>query len=195
MEGKLSAEEEEAEAGVHRASQGTQTAIWRLTEGQGDALDSVLTSRSAKGRLDFTLQVSLSARTKGKQGGSRKSICLIPFRVPQTGNVENPWLSAMSSHFAYWSSADVALFILRAMHHQDVRLGAPKEAAGKASEKDSVTAEVASPSQGGPAAKRDEFNSASPHSVPEAPTNSPVWSPLAAGQAMPRGLSDPEDWW
>ena len=41
----------------------------------------------------------------------------------QSGNVENPWLSAMSSHFAYWASGDVGLFILRALHHQDVRLG------------------------------------------------------------------------
>ena len=37
--------------------------------------------------------------------------------------MENPWLSAMSSHFAYWASGDVGLFILRALHHQDVRLG------------------------------------------------------------------------
>ena len=48
----------------------------------------------------------------------------------QAGNVENPWLSAMSSHFAYWASADAALFVLRALHGLDVRQGTPLEGAG-----------------------------------------------------------------
>ena len=45
--------------------------------------------------------------------------------MAQTGNVENPWLSALSSHFAYWQSPDTALFVLRALHGLDVRQGTP----------------------------------------------------------------------
>lgn len=44
----------------------------------------------------------------------------------QTGPTENPWLSAISSHFAYWASPDVGLFVQRAIHGHDVRLGPPK---------------------------------------------------------------------
>jgi hypothetical protein len=44
----------------------------------------------------------------------------------QTGPADNPWLSAISSHFAYWASADTALFVLRALHGLDVRQGVPK---------------------------------------------------------------------
>jgi hypothetical protein len=55
---KLTAEEEEAEAGVRRATQAAESAVWRLTEGQGDALDAISASRSARGRLDFVLQAS-----------------------------------------------------------------------------------------------------------------------------------------
>ena len=50
----------------------------------------------------------------------------------QTGPAENPWLSAISSHFAYWASADTALFVLRALHGLDVRQGVPKQAAAAA---------------------------------------------------------------
>lgn len=49
----------------------------------------------------------------------------------QTGNVENPWLSAISSHFGYWSSYDVALFLWRALHGLDVRQGTPKAVAAQ----------------------------------------------------------------
>lgn len=49
----------------------------------------------------------------------------------QTGPTENPWLSAISSHFGYWTSLDTALFVLRGLHGLDVRQGVPKaEAAG-----------------------------------------------------------------
>ena len=44
----------------------------------------------------------------------------------QTGPTENPWLSAISSHFGYWTSPDIALFVLRALHGLDVRQGIPK---------------------------------------------------------------------
>lgn len=54
---KLSAEEEEEEAGVQRVTQAAESAVWRLTEGQGDPADRITASRSAKGRLDFVLQV------------------------------------------------------------------------------------------------------------------------------------------
>lgn len=49
----------------------------------------------------------------------------------QTGPTENPWYSAITSHFGYWGSMDTALFVLRALHGLDVRQGSPKtEAAG-----------------------------------------------------------------
>ena len=51
--------------------------------------------------------------------------CVLP---PQTGPADNPWLSAISSHFAYWASADTALFVLRALHGLDVRQGVPNTA-------------------------------------------------------------------
>ena len=44
----------------------------------------------------------------------------------QTGPTENPWLSAISSHFGYWTSLDTALFVLRGLHGLDVRQGIPK---------------------------------------------------------------------
>ena len=50
----------------------------------------------------------------------------------QTGPAENPWLSAISSHFAYWASPDTALFVLRALHGLDVRQGVPVQAAAAA---------------------------------------------------------------
>jgi hypothetical protein len=50
----------------------------------------------------------------------------------QTGPAENPWLSAISSHFAYWASLDTALFVLRALHGLDVRQGIHKDAAASA---------------------------------------------------------------
>lgn len=61
-ETKLTLEEEEAEAGVQRVTQSTESAIWRLTDGQGDA-DRIASSRSAKGRLDFVLQVKTSGHS------------------------------------------------------------------------------------------------------------------------------------
>lgn len=53
-------------------------------------------ARTARGRLDFQLQ---------------------------TGATENQYLSALSSHFGYWGSADVGLFVLRAVRGVDVRAG------------------------------------------------------------------------
>ena len=59
--------------------------------------------------------------------------CLAAVRA-QTGPADNPWLSAISSHFAYWASGDTALFVLRALHGLDVRQGVSKaEAAGVSS--------------------------------------------------------------
>ena len=126
----------------------------------------------------------------------------------QSGNVENPWLSAMSSHFAYWASPDVALFILRALHHQDVRLGAPKEAAKEAG-KDALgergTAESSAPGTPTPMTAGGEgFTSPRTPSSPLSPA-SKAGLPTSLSQASvgskspkegrPRGLSDPEDWW
>ena len=50
----------------------------------------------------------------------------------QTGPTENPWLSAISSHFGYWASADTALFVLRGLHGLDVRQGVSKAEAAHA---------------------------------------------------------------
>ena len=72
-EGKLTAEEEAEEAGVQQASRGTDSAVWRLTEGQGDTLDAPTTSRSARGRLDFVLQVGGSPLPLGEQQGSQSA--------------------------------------------------------------------------------------------------------------------------
>jgi len=52
--------------------------------------------RTAAGRLDFALQ---------------------------TGATEAAYLSALSAHFGYWGSPDVALFVLRAVRGVDVRAG------------------------------------------------------------------------
>lgn len=109
--------------------------------------------------------------------------------------MENPWLSAMSSHFAYWGSPDVALFILRALYHHDVRLGPSKEAG---------------PQQPTPASAASGRVQAEGPPTPETPTSplSPVHSPgqdpgflqmsadsKASKDSVPKGLSDPEDWW
>jgi len=48
--------------------------------------------------------------------------------VLQTGATENPWLGAISSHFAYWASPDVGLFVHRAIRGHDVRQGPHKAA-------------------------------------------------------------------
>lgn len=52
---------------MHKASQVTKSAVWRLVEGQGDGLDLASTSRSARGRLDFALQVTPEHR--GRSSG------------------------------------------------------------------------------------------------------------------------------
>ncbi len=66
--------------------------------------------------------------------------------MSQTGPTENPWLSAISSHFSYWTSADTALFVLRALHGLDVRQGISKEVAASAiSPLGSPTAAAAQP--------------------------------------------------
>ncbi|CAL8470099.1 g9641 [Coccomyxa elongata] len=85
------------------------TAIWRVTDGPGAPPElagrTPVANRTAAGRLDFVLQ---------------------------TGPTENPWLSAISSHFTYWTSSDTALFVLRALHGLDVRQGIPKDMAASA---------------------------------------------------------------
>lgn len=118
----------------------------------------------------------------------------------------------MSSHFAYWSSPDVALFILRALHHQDVRLGAPKEApkeAAKEAAKDPAADKAApdSPAPGTPGpvkAGGEGFTSPRTPSSPLSPAGrtglDTSLSQASVGskspkEGLPRGLSDPEDWW
>ena len=47
----------------------------------------------------------------------------------QESSLESQYLSALSAHFNYWTSADVALFVLRAVHGLDVLTGgAPHQA-------------------------------------------------------------------
>ncbi|CAL5218604.1 g301 [Coccomyxa viridis] len=86
------------------------TAIWRLLDGPGAtpevAARTPVANRTAAGRLDFVLQ---------------------------TGPTENPWLSAISSHFGYWTSLDTALFVLRGLHGLDVRQGVSKADAASGS--------------------------------------------------------------
>jgi hypothetical protein len=45
----------------------------------------------------------------------------------QEASLENQYLSALSAHFVYWNSADVALFVLRAVHGLDVLTGVTKQ--------------------------------------------------------------------
>ena len=47
--------------------------------------------------------------------------------VLQESSLENQYLSALSAHFVYWTSVDVALFVLRAVHGLDVVTGASKQ--------------------------------------------------------------------
>lgn len=117
----------------------------------------------------------------------------------QTGNVENPWLSAMSSHFVYWASLDVALFILRALHHQDVRLGASKEPPAAAVAKSPPPAQAAD-GTGLPDGATPVGDATGLLTPPSGKSASPAWSPRSDGVGtpsapLPRGLSDPEDWW
>ena len=52
-----------------------------------------------------------------------------PAQPVQESSLENQYLSALSAHFNYWTSADVALFVLRAVHGLDVLTGgAPHQA-------------------------------------------------------------------
>jgi DDHD domain len=44
----------------------------------------------------------------------------------QESPTENPYLSAISSHFSYWTNADTALLLARAVSGLDVLTGRPK---------------------------------------------------------------------
>ncbi|KAK9852138.1 hypothetical protein WJX84_007417 [Apatococcus fuscideae] len=95
------------EAAADKASAEADTSVWRVTDGQGAdsaAAASTTGRREASGRLDFVLQSSPT---------------------------ENPWLSAISSHFSYWTSSDTALFVLRAVYGLDVLTGVSKPSAIK----------------------------------------------------------------
>ncbi|KAL4854538.1 Phospholipase SGR2 [Chlorella vulgaris] len=48
-------------------------------------------------------------------------------RIDFEASLENQYLSALSAHFVYWNSADVALFVLRAVHGLDVLTGVTKQ--------------------------------------------------------------------
>ena len=52
----MTPEEEKVEASVGLATLAAESAVWRLTEGEGEGLDLISASRSARGRLDFVLQ-------------------------------------------------------------------------------------------------------------------------------------------
>ena len=52
----------------------------------------------------------------------------------QESSLENQYLSALSAHFNYWTSADVALFVLRAVHGLDVLTGAAPQQAQQAAQ-------------------------------------------------------------
>ena len=114
----------------------------------------------------------------------------------QSGNVENPWLSAISSHFSYWASPDVALFILRALHHQDVRLGTGKEDASAAPPiRPSSSKANLEPILSPPTPSTPTSGMTASLSDLEARLSQGVAGPLSPQQKLPKGLSDPEDWW
>lgn len=137
----------------------------------------------------------------------------------QSGNVENPWLSAMSSHFAYWASPDVALFLLRALNHHDVRLGPPKESptpipptANPPPSGEGITSPKGVFSPKGALSPKGILSPAAPSSPLSPahgrdPAGSSFEQTAMGGQgpkeilrkgsreSLLRGLSDPEDWW
>ena len=110
----------------------------------------------------------------------------------QATNLESPYLSAISSHFAYWTSADMGLFILRALHHQDVKQGAPKEPAAAKAQPASTEAGVPPPANP-PQAAGKAMGSQGGSPVQRLQPGGDVLSPKAV--QSPLGLSDPEDWW
>ncbi|KAI7835741.1 hypothetical protein COHA_010374 [Chlorella ohadii] len=59
------------------------------------------------------------------------SLTTPPPKTAQESSLENQYLSALSAHFNYWTSADVALFVLRAVHGLDVLTGAAPQQAGQ----------------------------------------------------------------
>jgi len=125
---------------------------------------------------------------------TRQKTCQL---ILQAGNVENPWLSAMSSHFAYWASPDVALFILRALHHQDVRLGAVKPPPPPPP----ASPHTANPSADVPPPPVLVATASSPASRdPSEMGASPPFSPASQGSTplggrQKKGQLAPEEWW
>lgn len=90
-----SASQQAVDAEVLANARAPGTAFWRLTGGR-DRGDNRATA--AAGRMDFVLQESPT---------------------------ENQYLSAISSHFSYWSSCDTALLVARAVSGLDVLTGRP----------------------------------------------------------------------
>lgn len=130
----------------------------------------------------------------------------------QSGITENQWLSAMSSHFAYWGSSDVALFIMRALHHHDVYFGAKATAQesskdGTKQPKDDLN-DPTSPLGQDRSANNSNLQQGKPSqrsiisslSLPSSPIARELLSPSSQksqskSSSTVRGKSDPEDWW
>ena len=120
----------------------------------------------------------------------------------QAGLTESQWLSAMSSHFAYWTSPDVALFIARALQHQDVTIGA--KAAVKDPVKDPSVKAYTSPHPGNLPVRKvasvgNELQAMSMLSLPSSPHSAGLLSPTSQNSAkstsFARGKAEPADWW
>ena len=113
----------------------------------------------------------------------------------------------MSSHFAYWSSSDVSLFIMRALHHHDVYFGAKPPP--KVASKDVLSAPMSPTAQEGLGASEggslQQLTSArkselSVLSLPSSPIDRDLLSPYSQkssskSSSVVRGKADPEDWW
>ena len=74
--------------------------------------------------MSFRPAAAFVAATHNTSGGPSR-----PAQPVQESSLESQYLSALSAHFNYWTSADVALFVLRAVHGLDVLTGgAPRQA-------------------------------------------------------------------
>lgn len=126
----------EAGAGAPKATQppSPPPGTTTIPPSSSSAAATTTTTRTARGRLDFQLQ---------------------------TGATENQYLSALSSHFGYWGSADVGLFVLRAVRGVDVRAGG-----GVVSSSATAAAAAAAAGEGVPAGAPASTSSSSFSSSP-----------------------------
>jgi DDHD domain len=138
------------QAEVHARADEPRTAFWRLTDGRVSPED-----KTAAGRVDFVLQVRsqehltwflsslcslglqelqpghtrswhLHNRPRSAHGRMQAINQMWTCMDLQESPTENPYLSAISSHFSYWTNADTALLLARAVSGLDVLTGKPK---------------------------------------------------------------------